>query len=58
MIFPCASTVTAADERQYRTTDDQNVGMDTAKIITNPQGGYLAVYHHLINNVFQDDQSL
>jgi hypothetical protein len=45
--------VTAADARQYRTTDDQNVGMDTAKIITNPQGGYLAVYHHLINNAFQ-----
>jgi hypothetical protein len=45
--------VTAADAHQYRTTDDQNVGMDTAKIIANPQGGYLAVYHHLINNVFQ-----
>jgi hypothetical protein len=45
--------VTAADARQYRTTDDQNVGMDTAKIIANPQGAYLAVYHHLINNVFQ-----
>jgi Bacterial Ig domain len=45
--------VTAADARQYRTTDDHNVGMDTAKIIANPQGGYLAVYHHLINNAFQ-----
>jgi Bacterial Ig domain len=45
--------VTGADAHRYRTTDDQNVGMDTAKIIANPQGGYLAVYHHLINNVFQ-----
>lgn len=45
--------VTMADGSSYHTNDDQNVGLDTAKIIPNPQGGYLAVYHHLINNIFQ-----
>lgn len=45
--------VTMADGSRYHANDNQNVGLDTAKIIPNPQGGYLAVYHHLINNIFQ-----
>jgi hypothetical protein len=45
--------VTRADGSRYHTVDDQNVGMDTVKIIPNPQGGYLGIYHHLISNIFQ-----
>ena len=45
--------VKGADGHRYSVVDDQNVGMDTLKIIANPQGGYLAVYHHAINSVFQ-----
>jgi Bacterial Ig domain len=45
--------VSAADGVRYRTTDDQGVGMDTAKIIpAGSGGGYLAVYHHLIGGAF------
>jgi hypothetical protein len=33
--------VTSADGSHYHTVDDQNVGMDTVKIIPNPPGGYL-----------------
>jgi hypothetical protein len=45
--------VTTADGHRYGTTDDQGVGMDTAKIIPGPPGtGYLAVYHHLIGGAF------
>src|ERR1700730_17605135 len=43
----------SAATHQYNTLDDQNVGMDTAKIIPNPSGGYLAVYHHLFGTAFQ-----
>ena len=45
--------VTRADGSRYHSVDDQQVGMDTLKIIPNPQGGYLGIYHHLINNMFQ-----
>ncbi len=45
--------VSTADGHRYNTLDDQGVGLDTAKIIPSSQGGYLAVYHHLIGNVFQ-----
>lgn len=45
--------VSAADGFRYGTRDDQGVGMDTAKIVPAPSGeGYLAVYHHLIGEVF------
>jgi Bacterial Ig domain len=45
--------VEAADGHRYGTTDDQGVGMDTAKIIPGPPGvDYLAVYHHLVGGVF------
>src|SRR2546423_14254058 len=43
----------SAATHQFNTLDDQNVGMDTAKIIPNPSGGYLAVYHHLFGTAFQ-----
>ncbi len=45
--------VSSADGLHYNVVDDQNVGMDTLKIIANPQVDYLAVYHHAINGVFQ-----
>ena len=45
--------VSTADGHRYNTLDDQNVGLDTAKIISSSQRGYLAVYHHLIGSVFQ-----
>ncbi len=45
--------VSTADGRRYSAVDDQNVGLDTLKIIPNPEGGYLGVYHHLLNSVFQ-----
>jgi hypothetical protein len=46
--------VRTAEGRRYGTTDDQGVGMDTAKIVPAPPGkGYLAVYHHLISGVFK-----
>jgi hypothetical protein len=42
-----------ANGHQYDAHDNDGVGLDTAKIISKPGGGYLAVYHHLIANVFQ-----
>jgi Big-like domain-containing protein len=45
--------VRTAEGRRYGTTDDQGVGMDTAKIVPAPSGErYLAVYHHLIGGAF------
>jgi hypothetical protein len=44
--------VAGADGKLYNASDDQSVGMDTAKVITNPRGGYLAVYHHLLGGAF------
>ena len=38
---------------RFNALDDQNVGMDTAKIISSPSGGYLAVSHHLFGTAFQ-----
>lgn len=37
--------VTGADGYSYTTRDSAGRGMDTAKVIDNPAGGYLAVYH-------------
>ncbi len=45
--------VTHADGYRYRTLDDQNVPMHTLKILQNPQGGYLGVYHHSVHRVLQ-----
>ena len=45
--------VAGATGSRYQAHDELGVGLDTAKIIPNPQGGYLAVYHHLLNNSFQ-----
>lgn len=45
--------VSTADGHRYNAVDDQNVGLDTLKIIPNPQGGYLGVYHHLLNSIFE-----
>lgn len=37
--------VTRATARRYQARDSAGHGMDTAKIIMDPSGGYLAVYH-------------
>jgi hypothetical protein len=44
--------VTAADRSRYNTRDDQGKGMDTAKVIADRSGGYLAVYHSLVAGAF------
>jgi hypothetical protein len=45
--------VRGSEGRRYGTADTQGVGMDTAKVIPGPSdGGYLAVYHHLIGSTF------
>jgi hypothetical protein len=44
--------VTQATARRYQVHDSMGHSMDTAKIIQDPAGGYLAVYHTLINGQF------
>ncbi len=38
---------------KYSAKDDQGNGLDTLKIIENPSGGYLGVYHRYVNNAFR-----
>jgi len=45
--------VTNASAYRYNSEDDQNCRLDTIKIIDNPEGGYLGVYHSLVNQDFQ-----
>ena len=45
--------VVGADGWRYAATDDAGHTMDTAKIIADPAGGYLAVYHTLVNGQFK-----
>jgi F5/8 type C domain len=44
--------VTQANARRYAATDSAGRTMDTAKIIADPAGGYMAVYHTMISGVF------
>jgi hypothetical protein len=44
--------VTQANVRRYAATDSAGRTMDTAKIIADPAGGYMAVYHTMISSVF------
>ena len=37
---------------RYSAHDDKNCGLDTIKIIENPLGGYLGVYHSYIGGIF------
>ena len=39
-------SVQTADVYQYDTKDNLDQSMDCAKIIANPNGGFIAVYHH------------
>ena len=41
--------VNAAVAIRYDTKDNLSQSMDCAKIISNPEGGYIAVYHHYVN---------
>ena len=40
------SSVQESDFYQYDSKDNLNQSMDCAKIIANPAGGYMAIYHH------------
>lgn len=42
-------SVQLADFYSYDTKDNLNQSMDCAKIIANPEGGFLAVYHHYVS---------
>jgi len=44
--------VTTANGYNYGTKDNQGYGLHTLKIIGNPLGGYLGVYHSDINDTF------
>jgi hypothetical protein len=45
--------VKTATSHRYGATDNQGYGLDALKIIENPEGGYLGVYHSLIGGTFQ-----
>ena len=45
--------VGGADGVRYDARDDAGHGMDTAKIIDDPAGGYLAVYHSTVAGAFR-----
>ncbi len=47
------SDVRNADGYRYNVRDNLGIGMDAVKIIQNPAGGYLAVYHHTIRGTHQ-----
>ena len=44
--------VKSATGYRYSAHDDKNCGLDTIKIIENPLGGYLGVYHSYIGGIF------
>ncbi len=45
--------VTTADGKIYNATDNTGKTMDCLKIIANPSGGYIGVYHTMINGTFK-----
>jgi hypothetical protein len=45
--------VTQADGWRYGAADDAGHTMDTAKIVDDPAGGFIAVYHTLVNGQFK-----
>ena len=45
--------VVGAKGFRFDAKDNFGVGLDTIKIIENPNGGYLGVYHHLLSGEFQ-----
>ncbi len=42
-------SVNTAEKYVYDAKDNLNQSMDCAKVIENPMGGFLAVYHHYVN---------
>lgn len=51
-LFGLLQDVPLATAYRYGTKDNQNSSMDTLKVITDPSGGYLGVYHTLSSGVF------
>lgn len=45
-----------SNQCRYNAKDDQGAGLDTIKIIANPQGGYLGVYHFPIGESLEYSQ--
>lgn len=45
--------VSGADRYRFDAKDNLGVGLDTIKIIENPNGGYLGVYHHYLSGEYQ-----
>lgn len=45
--------VTTATDYCYDAKDNQGRGLDAIKIIENPEGGYLGIYHFKIGGIFQ-----
>jgi hypothetical protein len=43
--------VQLADARRYDTKDNLNQSMDCVKIVANPEGGFMGVYHHYVNGI-------
>ena len=52
-IHSLIDSVMNADFYNYDTKDNLNQSMDCAKIISNPNGGFIAVYHHYVNSIPQ-----
>lgn len=52
-LIPALENVKTADGYRYSVVDDKNVSMDALKIIPDPQGGYLGIYHQYINGILQ-----
>ena len=44
--------VSSATGYRYQARDDRGYSLDTLKIINNPQGGYLGVYHTEVDGVY------
>lgn len=52
LVIKIFEDVTNATGYRYCAHDDKNCGLDTIKIIENPAGGYLGIYHSYIGGAF------
>jgi hypothetical protein len=43
----------SSNQCRYDAKDNQSCGLDTTKIIENPEGGYLGIYHSSVSEVLQ-----
>jgi hypothetical protein len=52
LVRPLIEDVRSATAYRYGARDDQGNSLDTLKVVANPAGGYLGVYHALAGGVF------